>query len=67
MVFKWREDHTQLVLDILRKEECLWSVKSENYRNTTIRYNTLEEMAKQLNITDLTEEDMNLQIKQFIK
>ena len=49
MVFKWRDDHTQLVLDLLRNQECLWNVKSENYRNRNIRDNALEEMVKQLN------------------
>ena len=50
MVFKWRDDHTQLVLDLLRNQEYLWNVKSENYRNRNIRDNALEEMVKQLNI-----------------
>ena len=36
-VFKWRDDHTQLVLDLLSNQECLWNVKSENYRNRNIR------------------------------
>ena len=63
MVFRWRDDHTQLVLDLLRNQECLWNVKSENYRNRNIRDNTLEEMVKQLNIPDLTQEDVKLKIK----
>jgi hypothetical protein len=63
MVFKWRDDHTQLVLDLLHKQECLWNVKSENYRTRNIRDNALEEMVKQLNIPDLTQEDVKLKIK----
>ena len=62
MVFKWRDDHTQLVLDLLRNQ-CLWNVKLENYRNRNIRDKTLEEMVKQLNIPDLTQEDVKLKIK----
>jgi len=59
MVFKWRDDHTQLVLN----QECLWNVKSENYRNRNIRDKAMEEMVKQLNIPDLTQEDVELKIK----
>ena len=54
MVFKWRGDHIQLVPDLLSKQECLWNVKSENYRNRNIRDMALEEMVKQLNIPNLT-------------
>ena len=55
MVFKWRDDHTQLVLDLLSNQEYLRNVKSENYTNRNIRDKALEEMVKQLNVPDLTE------------
>jgi hypothetical protein len=55
----------QMVLDLLRNQECLWNVKSENYRNRNIRDKPLEEMVKQLNIPDLTQEDLKLKIKSF--
>jgi hypothetical protein len=64
-VFKWRDDHTQLVLDLLSNQECLWNVKSENYRNRNIRDKTFVEMVKELNIPDLTPEDVKLKIKSF--
>ena len=63
MVFKWRDDHTQLVLGLLCNQECLSNVKSENYRNRNIRDNAMEEMAKQLHIPDLNQEDLKLKIK----
>ena len=63
MVFSWRDDHTQLVFDLLRNQELLWDVKSGNYRNRNIRDNALEEMVKQLNIPDLTQENVKLKIK----
>jgi len=63
MVFKWRDDHTQLVLDLLHNQECLWNVKSENYRNQNIRDKALEGMVKQLSIPNLTQEDVKLKIK----
>jgi hypothetical protein len=53
MVFKWRDDHTQLVLDLL-SNQCLWNVKSENYRNWKIQDKALGEMVEELNIPDLT-------------
>jgi hypothetical protein len=62
-VFKLRGDRTQLVLDLLSSHECLWNVKSESYRNRNIRDKALEEMVKQLNIPDLTQEDVKLKIK----
>jgi len=51
------------VLDLLRNQECLWNVKSGNYRNRNIRDKALEEMVKQLNIPDLTQENVKLKIK----
>jgi hypothetical protein len=53
MVFEWKDDHTQMVLDLLINQECLWEVKSENYRNRIIRDKALEEVVKELNIPDL--------------
>ena len=51
------------MLDLLRNQECLWNVKSENYRNRNVRDKALEEMVKQLNTPDLTREDVKLKIK----
>jgi hypothetical protein len=53
--------HTQLVLDLLSNQERLWNVKSENYINRNIREKALENV-KQLNIPDLTQEDVKLKI-----
>jgi hypothetical protein len=63
MVFKWRDDHTQPVLDLLSYQECLWNVKSENYRKRNSRDKALEETVKELNIPDLIQEDVKLKIK----
>jgi hypothetical protein len=51
-VFKWRDNHTQLVLGLLRNQECLENVKSENYRNGNIRDKALKMLVKELNIPD---------------
>jgi hypothetical protein len=63
MAFKWRDNHTQLVLDLLSHQECLWNVNSENCRNRNIQDKALEEMVKELNIPDLTPDDVKLKIK----
>jgi hypothetical protein len=62
MVFKWRDDHTQLVLDLLSTQECLWNVKSENYRNRNTRDKILVEMVKQFNIADSTGDGVKLKV-----
>jgi hypothetical protein len=54
-----------MVLDLLINQECLWDVKSENYRNRHIRDKALEEMVKELNIPDVTPEDVKLKIKKI--
>jgi hypothetical protein len=48
MVFKRKDDHTQMMLDLLINQECLWDVKLENYRNRNIRDKALEEVVKEL-------------------
>jgi hypothetical protein len=53
MVFKWKDDNTQMVLDLLINQVCFWDVKLENYRNRNIRDKALEQMVKELNIPDL--------------
>ena len=62
-VFKWRDYHKQFLLDLLRNQECFWNVKSGNYRKRNIRDKILEEILKQLNISDLTQDDVKLHIK----
>ena len=46
----------------MKLSKCLWNVrvKSENYRSRNIRDKALEEMAKQLNIPGLTQQDVKL-------
>jgi hypothetical protein len=53
MVFKRKGDDTQMMLDLSINQECLWDVKSENYRNRNIRDKAFEEVVKELNIPDL--------------
>jgi hypothetical protein len=41
------------MLDLSINQECLWDVKSEKYRNRSIRDKALEEIVKELKIPDL--------------
>jgi len=60
MVFTWRGTHTTGTRFITQLR--MWNVKQENNRNQNIRDKALE-MVKQLNIPDLTQEDVKLKIK----
>jgi hypothetical protein len=35
MVFKWKDDHTQMVLDLLINQECLWDVSRKTTETET--------------------------------
>jgi len=34
MVFKWKKDHTPLVLDLIESRQCLWNTKVPDLKNT---------------------------------
>jgi hypothetical protein len=33
MVFKWKDDHTPLILSLLEDRQCLWNTKVPEYKN----------------------------------
>jgi hypothetical protein len=63
MVFKWGDDTNTTGDRSIKQSRIFVECKSENYRNRNFRYKALEELAKQLNFPDLTEEDVNLKVK----
>ncbi|KAF5278920.1 hypothetical protein FQR65_LT15495 [Abscondita terminalis] len=63
MVFKWKDDHTPLILSLMKDRQCLWNTKAETYKNKVHRENALKEIVKELNIQDVTVEDVKLKIK----
>ncbi|KAI4453982.1 hypothetical protein MML48_scaffold00007255 [Holotrichia oblita] len=63
MVFKWKDDHTPLILSLKKDQQCLWNTKAETYKNKVHRENALKEIVKELNIQDVTVEDIKLKIK----
>lgn len=62
MVFRWREDHTPLVLGLLRTHECLWNTRNIDYRNNAARERALLAVAEGLCLP-VTPEDIKLKIK----
>lgn len=63
MVFKWKENHTPLILGLLEDRQCLWNTKTKDYRNKLTRSNALKEIVNELNFPGLTVEDIKLKIK----
>ncbi|KAK9727948.1 Alcohol dehydrogenase transcription factor Myb/SANT-like [Popillia japonica] len=63
MVFKWKDDHTPLILSLMKDRQCLWNTKAETRKNKVYRENALKEIVKELNIQDVTVEDIKLKIK----
>lgn len=63
MVFKWKEDHTPLILNLIKDRQCLWNTKIEEYKSKTARERALKEIVDELNIEEVTVEDVKLKIK----
>lgn len=42
--FKWRDNHIPKFLELYQREECLWNVKSEDYKNVTMRAKSYEQI-----------------------
>jgi len=54
MVFKWKVDHTPLVLECTEDGECLRNTKSEQCTNKTTGENALQEILQEMNFPQLT-------------
>lgn len=63
MVHKWKEDETPMFLDLYKNHECLWNNKSETYKNRLLRDKAMKSFLSELNIPDLSENDIKLKIK----
>lgn len=60
---KWSEMRAIKFLDIYEKHECLWNNRIEAYKDRTAKSNALEAILKELNMPDLTPNDIKLKIK----
>jgi hypothetical protein len=54
VVFKWKVDHTPLVLECTEDGECLWNTTSEHCTNKTTGENALQEILQEMNFLQLT-------------
>ncbi|KAL1488113.1 hypothetical protein ABEB36_015071 [Hypothenemus hampei] len=64
MVFKWKDDHTSLILTLMQNRPCLWNTKVEEYKHKSKRETALKEILEELNLSnEVTVEDLKAKIK----
>jgi hypothetical protein len=63
MSFAWKDEHMETFLEIYRNHECLWNNKSENYHKTNIREKAYETLHSELNLPQLSVNDIRAKIK----
>lgn len=61
--FKWRDNHISKFLELYQREECVWNVKSENYKNLPLRDKSYENIRSGMEIDTLTINDIKNKIK----
>jgi hypothetical protein len=62
MSFSWKDKHMQNFLEIYRNHECLWN-KSEQYHKTNIREKAYTTLHRELNLPQLSVNDIRAKIK----
>ena len=63
MSFAWKDEHMETFLEIYRNHECLWNNKSENYHKTNIREKAYKTLHSELNLPQLSVNDIRVKIK----
>ncbi|CAK1592550.1 unnamed protein product [Parnassius mnemosyne] len=63
MTRKLSEDETLKLVQLYGENECLWDIKSLNYRNEEMRSTALQNMAQQMQIGGLTSTEVKNKIK----
>jgi hypothetical protein len=58
-----KDEHMQTFLELYRNHECLWNNKSENYHNTNIREKAYQTLHSELNLPQLSVNDIRAKIK----
>lgn len=61
--FKWRDSHIARFLELYQAEECLWNIRSDNYKNITMREKSYEKIRLGMKIEILTLADIKNKIK----
>lgn len=62
MVFKWNDQNTLLFLENFKNYQCLWNHKIDEYKDRTMRVNSIKSLISDLNL-EITEEDIKNKIK----
>lgn len=62
MVFKWNDQNTLLFLENFKNYQCLWNHKIDEYKDRTMRANSIKSLISDLNL-EITEEDIKHKIK----
>jgi hypothetical protein len=62
-VFCVEDEHMETFLEMYRIHECLWNNKSENYHKTTAREKTYKTLHSELNLPQLSVNDIRGKIK----
>jgi len=65
MSFAWKGEHMETFLEMYRNHECLWNKKSENYHKTNICEKAYKTLHIELNLPQLSVNDIRAKIKQF--
>lgn len=60
---KLKEDETLKLVQLYGENECLWDIKSQNYRNKEMRATALQNIAQQMQIEGLTPNEIKNKIK----
>ena len=63
MSVKWKDEHTPVILNMMRERQCLWNPKLTEYKETSKRDKALEDKVQELNLNNLTVEGLKLKIK----
>jgi len=63
MSFAWKDEHTETFLEMYRNHECLWNNMSENYHKTNIREKPYKTLHSELNLPQLSVNDISAKIK----
>lgn len=63
MTFRWSEETTFKFVSEYVEHECLWNIKSPNYKNKQMKQSAYLDLEKTMNIPGFGEKEIKLKIK----
>ncbi len=63
MAFRWRDNHTLLLLEHYRQYECLWNISSTEFKNRNSREKANKSIKDDMEISQFTVADIKAKIK----